>query len=174
MTIKELEDTIVQRISEVLTLPGQQHPKIEVRSWPGKPREYKMTHPHGCALVIYQGSKYADDKSTGGQYVEYDDLFEIGLISRTLREPNVPDVANSGRGIYELMESCRDALMGWQPEQARSVVRIKSIAFDDYAEGTWSYCMRVAVPMLTVSGRSCPSDMLGSSLQALNFGTSNF
>ncbi len=167
--IKIVEDAIVQRIANVMTLPGQQHPKIEVRSWPSKPREYKMTHPYGCALVIYQGSKYSDDKATGGQYIEYDDLYEIGLISRTLREPNVPDITNAGRGIYELLESCRDALMGWQPDQARTVVRIKSIIFDDYAEGTWSYSLKVAVPMMTVTPRACPSEMFDSTFQKVDF-----
>lgn len=164
-----LEKSIVQRITEALTLPGQQHPKVDVQAWPSKPREYKMTHPYGCALVLYRGSKYSDDKSTGGQYVEYDDSFEIGLLSRTLREPNVPDTANAGRGIYELIESCRDALMGWQPDQARSIVRIKAIEFDDYSEGTWGYSLRFSVPMLTVAPRDCPSGTSGAVVQQVDF-----
>jgi hypothetical protein len=156
-----LEAAIVARIGAVLTLPGQTHPKVEVRAWPERAREYKMSHPHGCAMVIYKGSKFSQDQSTAGQLVGFEAEFELGLISRTLREPNVPSGAPEadaalGTGIYDLLESCRIALLGWQPDQAAGAVRLRSEDFDDYVEGTWGYSLRFLVPMMTVAERHCP------------------
>ena len=163
--IGQLEAAIVARIGAALKLPGQTHPKVEVRAWPERAREYKMSHPHGCAMVIYKGSKFSQDQSTSGHLVAFEAEFELGLISRTLREPNLPsgapetDVALSasfGTGIYDLLESCRIALLGWQPDQAAGAVRLRSEDFDDYVEGTWGYSLRFLVPMMTVAERHCP------------------
>lgn len=158
--IGQLEAAIVARIGAALTLPGQAHPKVDVRAWPERAREYKMTHPHGCAMVIYKGSKFAQDQSTAGLLVTYEAEFELGLISRTLREANLPSVADVGgtasTGIYDLLESCRIALLGWQPALAAGAVRLRSEDFDDYVEGTWGYSLRFLVPMMTVAERPCP------------------
>lgn len=165
--IKDLELAMVQRLTEVLTLAGQPHPKVDVLAWPNKPREYKMLHPHGCVMVIYKGSKYSDDKSTGGQYVSSDAMFELGILSRTLREPNVPDAV--GRGAYELLDTCRTSLMGWQPDQASSIVRLVRDEFDDYAEGTWGYSLKIAIPMLTVAPRACPAPDFGVVVKQVDY-----
>jgi hypothetical protein len=116
-----------------------------------------MSHPHGCALVIYKGSKFSQDQSTAGQLVAFEAEFELGLISRTLREPNVPQAdAPAGVGIYDLLETCQRTLLGWQPELATGAVRLRVAEFDDYAEGTWGYSLRFTVPMMTVAERPCP------------------
>lgn len=159
----ELEAAIVARIAAALTLPGQAHPKVDVRAWPERARDYKMTHPHGCAMVIYKGSKFSQDQATGGHLVAREADFELGLISRTLREPTAgtgpaggTGQADAGVGAYDLLESCRSALLGWQPAQAAGVVRVLSETFDDYVEGTWGYSVRFVVPMLQVADRACP------------------
>lgn len=158
--IGQLEADIVARIGAALTLPGQSHPVVDVRAWPERAREHKMTHPRGCAFVIYKGSKFAPDASGPAQLVAYAAEFELGLISRTLREPNLPDVGAGlheagagilGAGIYDLLETCRTALLGWRPAQAAGAVRLRSEDFDDYSEGTWGYSVRFGVPMLTVA-----------------------
>jgi len=156
-TVGLVENTIIDRITAAMTLPGQKHPKIEVRAWPERPRDYRMTHPKGAALVIYRGSKY-EHHTTAGQLVKYDDEFELGLLSRTLREANTPSQADAaeGVGIYDLLETCRNTLLGWTPPQARDPVQIVSVEFDDYTEGTWGYSLRFAVPMLTVANRPRP------------------
>lgn len=151
------EAAIVARITAAMTLAGQAHPKVEVRAWPDSPRDYRMTHPNGAALVIYRGSKF-NHHATANQLVSYEDEFELGLVSRTLREPNTPDAADIARGIgiYDLLETCRNTLLGWTPQQASGSVRIVSVDFDDYAEGTWGYSLRFAIPMTTVANRPRP------------------
>lgn len=153
--IGTLEAAIVARLAAVLTLPAQVHPKVDVRAWPERPRDFKMTHPAGCAMVIYKRSVFDDSGSTNGMLVEFDAEFEVGLISRTLREASSDAIAATGVGIYDLLESCRTALMGWQPEQAAGAVRLRSEEFDDYKEGTWGYSLRFCVPMRTVAERDC-------------------
>lgn len=151
------ENAIIARITAALTLNGQLHPKVEVRAWPDRPRDYRMTHPKGAALVIYRGSKFGHH-ATAGQLVSYEDEFELGLVSRTLREANTPDATDAaeGVGIYDLLETCRNTLLGWAPQQASGQVRIISVDFDDYVEGTWGYSLRFAVPMTTVANRPRP------------------
>ena len=152
-----MEAAIVARLIAALTLPDQAHPKVEVRAWPEKARDYKMTHPNGCAMVIYKGSNFHDNLSTSGQLINFEADFELGLISRTLREPNMPEPgAALGVGIYDLLETCRRALFGWRPEQAAGPVRITAESFDDYSEGTWGYSLNFNVPMMTVAERPCP------------------
>lgn len=156
-TVGELESVIVARLSAVLTLPGQAHPKVDVRAWPERPRDYRMAHPYGAALVIYRGSKFAH-RATAGQLVSYENEFELGLVSRTLREASTPGSAEAalGVGIYDLLETCRESLMGWVPALASGQVRIISVEFDDYVEGTWGYSLRFAIPMTTVANRPRP------------------
>lgn len=165
MSTLDLEKSIVQRITAALTLSGQQYPKVDVLAWPNKPREYKMTHPHGCVMVIYKGSKFTSDKSIGGHFVERAAHFELGILSRTLREANVPDATSAGRGIYELLDSCRTVLLGWQPGLASNVIELRAEEFDDYVEGTWGYSLKFAVPMVTLSARGCPSMPLADPAQ---------
>lgn len=156
-TVGELESAIVARLSAALTLPGQAHPKVDVRAWPERPRDYRMAHPHGAALVIYRGSKFTH-RATAGQLVPYEDEFELGLVSRTLREANAPGTVEAalGVGIYDLLQTCRETLMGWVPQFASGQVRVISIEFDDYVEGTWGYSLRFAIPMTTVANRPRP------------------
>jgi hypothetical protein len=152
------EAEIVQRIAQALTLPEQSLPKVEVRAWPDRPRDYRMTHPKGAALVIYRGSKF-NHHATAGQLVSYEDEFELGLVSRSLRDAaskqDSTDAAE-GVGIYDLLETCRNTLLGWTPQQASGQVRIVSVDFDDYVEGTWGYSLRFAIPMTTVANRPRP------------------
>ena len=146
-TVGELENAIVARLSVALTLPGQAHPKVDVRAWPSARCDYRMAHPHGAALVIYRGSKFTH-RATAGQLVPYEDEFELGLVSRTLREANAPGTVEAalGVGIYDLLQTCRETLMGWVPQFASGQVRVISIEFDDYVEGTWGYSLRFAIP----------------------------
>ena len=153
-TVGELENAIVARLSVALTLPGQAHPKVDVRAWPERPRDYRMAHPHGAALVIYRGSKFTH-RATAGQLVPYEDEFELGLVSRTLRDaPGTVEAAWAWAS--DLLQTCRETLMGWVPQFASGQVRVISIEFDDYVEGTWGYSLRFAIPMTTVANRPRP------------------
>jgi hypothetical protein len=59
--------------------------------------------------------------------------------------------------------------MGWQPDQASSIVRLVRDEFDDYAEGTWGYSLKIAIPMLTIAPRECPSGPFGSVVKQVDF-----
>jgi hypothetical protein len=155
--VADLENAIIARLAAALTLPLQTYPKVEVRAWPDKPASYRMTHPNGATLIIYRGSNYTHS-STAGQFVRYDDIFELGLISRNLREANTPDSGNAtqGVGIYELLQTCRDALLGGTPNGASGAVRMIAIDFESYSESLWSYSLRFSIPQAIVANRSGP------------------
>lgn len=164
-SVAALESAIVQRLAAALTRPHQQHPCVDVLAWPQRPREFRMTHPHGAALVIYRGSSFAHG-ATAQQRLAWEDAFELGLIARTLRGPQQPmqatqptqggDAPAPGVGMYDLLHTCRHALLGWVPEGACAPVRMVSVDFDDYHEGTWAYSLRFAVPMLAAIPRAGP------------------
>jgi hypothetical protein len=154
-TVAATESEIVARLAQALTLPDQSLPKVEVRAWPDRPREYRMTHPKGAVLVIFRGGVYTH-QATAGQLVRYEDEFELGLISRTLRDAasaqDSSDAA-SGVGVYDLLETCRNTLLGWTPQSANGPARIVRVDFDDYAEGVWTYSLRFSIPMVVIAPR---------------------
>ena len=88
MNILQLEQAITARLAAAFTLPGQAHPRIEVRAWPDDPRDYRSAHPKGAALVVYRGTEF-DHGATAGQRIAYLERFEVSLFARTLREANV-------------------------------------------------------------------------------------
>lgn len=153
----DIENEIVSRLTGVLTLPNQEYPKVDVQAWPASPKDFKMIHPFGCVLVVYKDSKFKAG-STGGHFVDTDAEFEVSVIARTLREPNAPELPEPiGVGMYDLLESCKTALLGWQPVDASAAMQIHGERFSDYTEGGWTYTQLWRVPMVTVADRRCPT-----------------
>ena len=138
-----LEGEILTRLVAALTNAGQAHPKVDVQSWPDNPANFSASHPLGTVLLIYKGTTYAPS-TTGNDVAEY----EISVLSRTLRDPNplgADDVA--GVGMYELLHTIIAAIHGWRPEYAVNQLLVVSDGFQGYAEGTWTYSIRITVPM---------------------------
>ena len=151
--IANIEALVVARLTTALTITGQAHPKVDVERWPDNPDRYKMMHPRGAVLVMYQGAKF-DETATARQLIEFDARFEIGLLSKTLRAPVVGIDANEpDTGVYTLLDQCRAAFLGWQPEGAANTVRLVAESYEGYREGVWQYSLLVAIPMLTVVDR---------------------
>lgn len=120
------------------------------------PRDFKMLHPYGCVLVVYKGGKFKAG-STGGYMVDGDADFEVAVMTRTLREPNAPELPEPvGVGMYDLLESCKTALLGWQPADASAAMQVTGERFTEYHEGGWTYTQSWRVPMVTVANRRCP------------------
>lgn len=138
-----LEAEILTRITAALTNAGQQHPKVDVQSWPDNPANFSTSHPLGTVLLIYKGTKYAQNTS-GNDVAEY----EISVLARTLRDPNpltATDVA--GVGMYELLHTVTAAIHGWHPDYAAGQLLVATEGFQGYSEGVWTYSIRASVPM---------------------------
>jgi Gp37 protein len=121
----------------------------------------------GACMVIYRGLTDDDHSAMAGQRVEQEASYEIGILARTLREHQPPQGAGTGTGTgaYDLLDTCRKALMGWRVPVASGVTRVQKDAFDDYIEGVWGYTIRLTVPLLTVIDIAEPDEpwMVGES-----------
>ena len=151
--IADIEAAVVARLRTALTLTGQAHPVVDVEPWPDDPVAYRMRHPCGAVLIMYHGARYAES-TTARQVVQYEALFELGLLSKTLRAPVVGGVSGDpDTGVYTLLDSCRSALLGWRPDGAANITRLVKEDYEGYREGVWSYSLSVALPMIAVVDR---------------------
>lgn len=151
--IAAIERLIVDRLRAALTIDGQPHPVVDVEPWPDDPVHYKMSHPCGAAIVMYQGAKYSES-TTSRQLMQFEARFEIGLLSRTLRAPVVSlNAGEPDTGVYTLLDKSRSALIAWRPEGAANITRLVAESYEGYREGVWQYSLSVAIPMLTVVER---------------------
>lgn len=148
--IGSIEAEIVSKLVAALTRAGDPSPQVDVQAWPQRPKDYRMTHPIGAALVIYHGANYRDVETAIGTHALLEASFEIGLMARSLRN------LNNGveLGMYELIELSRNALMGWQPTAAAGAIAIKHDGFDDYHESVWQYHIKVSVPVVVVGSNN--------------------
>ena len=156
-----LETEIVRRITGALTSPGQMQPKVDVRLWSGQAGDDQMTHPYGCVTLIHKGSKFPQKPKNLGGMVSYSIEFELSLRSHALGEsglanPIVESDIAAGTSIYELLDDCKQALLGWRPEQAVGAIRICAEKLVPRRKDTWRYDMRFGVPMLHVATQQCP------------------
>lgn len=152
--IAPIEQQIVARLRAALTIDADPYPRVDVEPWPNDPASYKMRHPRGAVLAMYAGSKF-DESATARQVISFDARFELVIISKTLRAPEVALAAGEpDTGVYTLLDVCRNALLGWRPDGAANIVRLVAESYEGYGEGTWRYSLTVELPMLAVVDRA--------------------
>lgn len=154
--IGNIEADIVAHLAAALTLNGQSSPQVDVQAWPQRPKDYRMSHPIGAALVIYNGADYKDSETSTGMHALLNVKFELNLMARNLRE-SAEINGLSDLGMYAFLEACRNALMGWQPPLAGGAIAIKSDGFEDYHEGVWQYSMKFTLPVVVVGNNNIGS-----------------
>lgn len=152
--LAELERAIVQRLRAALTPAGREHPVVDVQSWPDKPSSYRMSHPVGTVLVIYQG--FTTQAGHGG-LLEVAHNFGVRVLARTLRDASVPSAdARAGTGTYQLLQICRVALLGFVPQEGCDPMLIQRGAFDDYDDGVWHYELTASTRTAWLVPQQCP------------------
>ena len=135
--LADMEAAIVRRLAAALTPAGKAHPVVDVQSWPDDPKSYRLSHPVGAALVIYQG--FAATPPDGGMQV-VTHTFGVRVMARTLRDPNTATAeARAGSGTYQLLQVCNLALNGYVPQAGCDAMQVRRAAFEDYVEGVWHY-----------------------------------
>lgn len=157
--IADLETALVQHVRGALTPQGLQHPLVDVNSWPDKPDSYRLSHPVGAVLVIYQGSK--TDVQNGVVRNSLPDkahTFLLRILARTLRQPNVAtQQARDGSGTYQLLQVCELAINGWSPVAGGNPAVVLQSQFIDYSEGVWHYELSLRVPSVAFIPPYCPA-----------------
>jgi Gp37 protein len=88
---------------------------VEVTHFPDKPEAYEMRHRIGVAMVIYAGGEYGEILDIGHVAQERTLEFEVGLRIRDLGWAFGGPASGTSPGAYQILESIRTVLMGFQP-----------------------------------------------------------
>lgn len=128
--IKQIEDAIIARLSA--EIPG-----YEVRSFPEKPAEFRLTHPKGAVLAAYSKGTFGRSQSTDDTTRQQRRMeFDLFMVVKNLREHG---------GAYELLDAVRLALTGWGRDLLGGAFFPVSEGFQDAGNGVWTYRLTMAV-----------------------------
>lgn len=135
MNIKDIEDKIIERLKEEI-------PEVLIRPFPDKPSEFILLHPLGAILIHYQGANYSTTQSLGFVNQIKTAEFSITIVTRNLR---------SNEGAYELLDTVRLALTGYEIEGCSELTPIKE-NFISETKGIWQYAINfsLSVPSIQI------------------------
>lgn len=144
LDIATLEAAIVARLRSSITA-------VEVAHFPDDPRNYRLTHRTGAALVVYRGAKYSDVEDTGAIIQQRILEFEVTLLIRDLGS-SVGGPPGGGRpGTYSVLEAIRTALTGFQVPGARKMYPTSEKFLQrDPQGGVWMYAISFALSTMAV------------------------
>lgn len=141
---------------------------VDVAHFPDKPEHYRMTHRVGAALVIYEGSEYADIEIIDYVAQQRALEFSVTVMMRDLGwayggQPGGPDP-----GAYSILEAARVALTGFQPSTGCTKMAPKRERFEarDKEGGVWIYDMRFVTRTVAVENVPQPNFPLLTKAQA--------
>jgi len=139
-----IEAAIVSRLQSMVT-------SIEIVHFPDNPKNYRLTHRIGAALIVYRGSNYGPVLETGSIIQERMLEFDITVLVRDLGWAVGGAPAATSPGAYAILEAIRAALSGFCVPGARPIrmVREKFVERDTQG-GVWTYLLTVALTTIAV------------------------
>jgi len=140
LDIATVESQIVAQLKSYLaTALGTQ--MVEVAHFPDKPEAYEMRHRIGVALVIYSGSDFGEVLDIGNVAQERRMEFAVGVRIRDLGWAYGGPPGGTSPGAYQVLETIRAALTGFQPSTGCSKMRPLRERFVDRDRqgGVWVY-----------------------------------
>jgi hypothetical protein len=142
--IATIEAAIVARLQAMVT-------SIEIVHFPDNPRNYRLTHRIGAALVVYRGSDYGPVLETGSIVQERKMEFDINVLVRDLGWAVGGPPAATSPGAYAILEAIRAALTGYRVPGARKTYMVREKFVDrDTQGGVWIYLLTVALSTVAV------------------------
>ena len=132
---------------------------LEVTHFPDKPEAYEMRHRIGVAMVIYMGGDYGEIIDIGNVAQERTMEFAVGLRIRDLGWAFGGPPSGTSPGAYQVLESIRIALTGFQPNTGCTKMRPVRERFIDRDKqgGVWVYEMVFATRTVAVEDYQAPS-----------------
>jgi hypothetical protein len=142
--IASIEAAIVARLGAMVT-------SIEIVHFPDNPRNYRLTHRIGAALVAYRGSDYGPVQDTGSTIQERKMEFDITVLVRDLGWSVGGPPGATSPGAYAILEAIRAALIGYQIPGARKAFMVREKFVErDTDGGVWIYSLTVALTTVAV------------------------
>jgi len=125
MTVKDIEDSIVTKLSTDIT-------DWRVERCPEEPEKYEFVHPKGAILVAYEGSEYEDPKANAPTAIKQNRTITIAL---RLIHKNL----FIHHGIYSKLDEIKTSLTGHQVDPGYSKMYPVSDSFLAKTEGCWHW-----------------------------------
>jgi len=142
--IATIEAAIVARLRSVVA-------SIEIVHFPDAPKNYRLTHRIGAALVVYRGSDYGPVLDTGSIIQERKMEFDITVLVRDLGWAVGGPPGAASPGAYAILETIRAALIGYCVLGAKKTYLIREKFVErDTQGGVWVYLLSVAVVTIAV------------------------
>lgn len=144
LDIATIEGAIVARLRSSISA-------VEVVHFPDDPKNYRLTHRAGAALVVYRGATYGQVEDTAAIIQERSLEFDVTLLVRDLGWTLGGPVAGSRPGAYAILESIRAALTGFQIPGARKMYPVREKFLErDQQGGVWIYVISFALSTIAV------------------------
>jgi hypothetical protein len=156
--IATIEAQIVAQLQTFLAAAlGSQ--MIEVIHFPDKPEAYELRHQIGTATVIYNGASYGPILDIGHVAQERTMEFAVGLRIRDLGWAFGGPLSGPSPGAYQILETARMALLGFQPTTGCTPMKaIREHFLDrDRQGGVWVYELVLATRTLVVENYQPPN-----------------
>jgi hypothetical protein len=158
LDIAAIEAAIVAQLQAFLTAAlGPQ--MIEVTHFPDKPEAYELRHRIGTAMVIFAGCEYGPLLDIDHVAQERTMEFEVGLRVRDLGWSYGGQPSGASPGAYQLIEACRMALLGFQPDAGCTPMKATRERFIDRDRqgGVWVYSIWFATRTVVVENFQAPN-----------------
>ncbi len=142
--IGTIESAIVSHLRSIVTV-------IEVVHFPDSPKNYRLTHRIGAALVVYRGSDYGQVEDTAAIIQERKMEFDVTVLIRDLGWSVGGPPGATSPGAYAILEAIRAALTGYRVPGARKISMVREKFVERDAEGgVWIYLITITLSTLAV------------------------
>lgn len=142
--IASIETAIVERLRAMVT-------SIEIAHFPDSPKNYRLTHRIGAALVVYRGSDYGQVEDTASIIQERKMEFDVTVLVRDLGWSVGGTPGATSPGAYAILEAIRAALTGYQVPGARKIFMVREKFVERDADGgVWTYLLTIALTTMVI------------------------
>ncbi|ECR3286677.1 hypothetical protein F1A72_01070 [Salmonella enterica] len=122
-------------------------PGLHVAYFPDSPDAFTLTHPVGAVLLSYSRSTYGTSESTGAVVQPQTMRFVATVVLRQL---------NGRDGAVDVLDSVRQALGGWRPQNCLRPVWLVEDTFLGEVQGLWQYALTFATQSFFIQDDDLP------------------
>ncbi|EEG6275592.1 hypothetical protein G3F95_004827 [Salmonella enterica subsp. enterica] len=122
-------------LDDLVTRLRARLPGLHVAYFPDSPDAFTLTHPVGAVLLSYSRSTYGTSESTGAVVQPQTMRFVATVVLRQL---------NGRDGAVDVLDSVRQALGGWRPQNCQRPVWLVEDTFLGEVQGLWQYALTFA------------------------------
>lgn len=130
---------------------------VEVAAFPDRPKNYRLTHRVGAALLIYRGANYGPQLNS--RYIVQDRTyeFEAAVLIRDLGWAYGGPDSGGTPGAYQIIEAIRAGLTGFRAPGCGKAYPERENYRDMDEDGVWLYTISFRVPTMATEEVAPPA-----------------